>query len=192
MPAPYHSIEERLTRYHTGLTNARDVPDLQTRVVVYDEQYTATNTFVTAWKAAVVPYMHLIKLGRIIFKDDYAAYVKLTLNQERKDSFSGWLTQARKFFTNCLADAAVVAKYAQYNSPQASIEAALALVDAAEQANVAQTKETGEAQKATMDRDTKLDTLNEAMSEFYALARLACEDDPQLLEMLEIVVPEGR
>ena len=28
MPAPYHSIEDRLNRYQTGLTNARDVPEL--------------------------------------------------------------------------------------------------------------------------------------------------------------------
>ncbi|WP_339136015.1 MAG: hypothetical protein WGN25_19475 [Candidatus Electrothrix sp. GW3-4] len=27
MPAPYHSIEERLNRYQTGLTNACDVPE---------------------------------------------------------------------------------------------------------------------------------------------------------------------
>ena len=36
MPAPYHSIEDRLNRYRTGLTNARDVPELQSRVALYD------------------------------------------------------------------------------------------------------------------------------------------------------------
>ncbi len=33
-----------------------------------------------------------------------------------------------------------------------------------------------------------LDSLDSAMVEFYALAQLACEDAPQLVEMLEIVV----
>lgn len=219
MPTPYLPIEERLTRYYTGLTNARDVPELQSRVALYgltptkldellalreealalhlaqqteyDEQHTATQAFEAAWQTAQVPYMRLIKLGRIIFKDNYAAYVKLTLNQERKYTFSGWLTQARKFFTNCLADPALVAQYALYNSPQATLEAVLALVDAAEQANVAQAKETGEAQQATRTRDEKQDELDRAMSDVYALSRLACEEVPQLLEMMEIVVSDG-
>ena len=219
MSTAYISIDERLTRYHTGLTNARDVPTLQNRLALYgltparlndlldlneevlalhiaqrteyDEQHAATKTFEDAWAAAQAPYMHLIKLGRIIFKDNYATYAKLTLNQERKYTFSGWLAQARKFYTNCLGDAAVVAKYALYNTPLASLQAAQALADAAEQANIAQTVETGEAQKATQDRDAKLDELDEAMAEVYALSRLACEDSPQLLEMMEIVVSNG-
>ncbi len=221
MPTPYLSIDERLTRYHTGLTNARDVTDLQNRVALYgfdetkldamlllrqeafdahltqkteyDEQFAATHTFNTAWDSAHAAYMHLIKLGRILFKNDYAVYHKLTLNEDRKNSFSGWLTQAYKFYGNLLDDAAALAKYAQYNTPLPAINAALALVETAKQANIAQTKETGEAQKATQDRDAKLDALDSAMSEFYALAQLACEDTPQLIEMLEIVVEsEGK
>ena len=215
MPNPYLSIDERLTRYHTGLTNARNVPALQSRVALYgytptklddmldlrqealdahlaqkseyDDQYAATAAFNTAWEKARTAYMRLITLGRILFKDDYATYLKLTLNQERKYSFSGWLTQARKFYINLLADSAALAKYALYNTPLATINAAKALMDTVEQANVAQAKETGEAQKATQDRDAKLDLIDDEMSEFYALAKIACEDAPQLLEMLEIV-----
>jgi thiamine biosynthesis protein ThiC len=58
-------------------------------------------------------------------------------------------------------------------------------VNAAEQANIIQAKETGEAQQATKERDGKMDALDSAMSEFYALAELAYEDAPDLLEMLD-------
>ena len=76
-------------------------------------------------------------------------------------------------------------KYGQYNTPLAAVNAAKALVNAAEQANIIQAKETGEAQQATKERDGKMDALDSAMSEFYALAELACEDAPELLEMLD-------
>lgn len=213
MPAPYHSIEDRLNRYQTGLTNARDVPELQSRVALYgytphklnqmltqrqqafdlylaqkteySEQYAATETFEQAWKTAHDAYMRLVRLGRVIFRDDHAVFIKLTLNEERKRSFSGWLAQADIFFTNLLNDQDALIKYDQYNTPTGAVKAAKALLDAAEQANIIQAKETGEARQSTLERDEKMDALDSAMSEFYALAELACEDAPELLDMLD-------
>ena len=213
MPAPYHSIEDRLNRYLTGLTNALDVPELQSRVALYgytpdklnqmltqrqqafdlylaqkteySEQHAATAAFEQAWKTAHETYMRLVRLGRILFRDDHAVFVKLTLNEERKRTFSGWLAQANTFFSNLLSDQNALAKYDQYNTPPNAINAAKVLVDVAEQANIIQAKETGEAQQATKERDGKMDALDSTMSEFYALAELACEDAPELLEMLD-------
>lgn len=217
MPTVSHqSIESRLNLYQTSLINARDVPELRNRLALYgydpaklnqllalrqeifdlhlaqkseySEQFAATHAFEQAWEAAHEPYIRLIKLGRIVFKDDYAASVKLTLSEERKKSFSGWLTQARTFFSSLLADPAALAVYAQHGALLAAVDAAFALVAAAEQAHVAKVKESGEAQQATQERDARLDALDSAMSAFYAIARLACEDAPQLLEALGIVV----
>lgn len=213
MPAPYHSIEDRLNRYQTGLTNARDVPELQSRVALYgytleklnqmlvqrqqafdlylaqkteySEQYAATETFEQAWKTAHEAYMRLVRLGRIVFRDDHAVFIKLTFNEERKRSFSGWLAQANTFFSNLLSDEDALAKYSQYNTLPEEVNAAKALIDTAEEANIMQAKETGEARQATLERDEKMDALDKVMSEFYALAELACEDAPELLEMLD-------
>ncbi|WP_417910807.1 hypothetical protein [Candidatus Electronema sp. PJ] len=218
MPAPYQSIEDRLSLYKTSLVNASEVPDLQSRLAPYgytplklgqmltfrqdvfdlyvaqkseySEQLAATQAFEQAWDAAHTAYIRLVKLGRILFKDDYAVFVKLGLNEERKRSFSGWLTQARQFFSNLLADPAAVAKFGLYNTPSSTINEALALVTTTEDLHIAKAKESGEAQQATLNRDGELDMLDKGMSEFYAIARLACEDAPQLLEMLGIVVGE--
>jgi hypothetical protein len=98
------------------------------------------------------------------------------------------LTQARTFFNALLADAALLSRYGQYGTDQHAVQAAFAQVGTAEQAHTAKMKETGEAQQATKERDARLDVLDSSMAEFYALARLACEDAPQLLEMLGITV----
>ena len=132
-------------RDRTGLTNARDVPELQSRVArygytpdklnrmlaqrqrafdlylaqktEYSEQYAATETFEQAWKTAHEAYMRLVRLGRILFRDEHAVFIKLTLNEERKRSFSGWLAQANTFYSNLLNDQDALAKYGQYNTP---------------------------------------------------------------------------
>ena len=152
----------------------------------YAEQYAATQAFEQAWEAAEAEYMRLLKLGRIIFKDQHAIYLKLGLVGNRKRSFSGWLTQARQFFQNTLGDAAVLAGYAAYNVLQAEIEAAQALVDAAEAAQRAQQRETGEAQEATLVRDAALDAIDAWMSNFIGVVKIALQGT-QLSEILGIL-----
>lgn len=48
----------------------------------------------------------------------------------------------------------------------------------------AQTKESGEAQKATTDRDKAYDTFAKWMNEFYATAAIALQKTPQLMEKI--------
>lgn len=97
--------------------------------------------------------------------------------------------QARQFYLNALADATVSEKMADYGITQAKLENGKALLDQAEAANAAQKKEKGEAQQATQERDKAMDSLEEWLSDFIVIARIALEDKPQLLEKLGIVEP---
>jgi hypothetical protein len=51
-----------------------------------------------------------------------------------------------------------------------------------------QVQEIGESQEATRGKDKALAELEEWMSDFYAVARIAMEDQPQLLESLGLLV----
>jgi len=49
-------------------------------------------------------------------------------------------------------------------------------------------REVGESQEATKKKDAAFAKIDDWMSEFYAVARIALEDQPQLLEALGKVV----
>jgi len=50
-----------------------------------------------------------------------------------------------------------------------------------------QEKEKGEAQAATQARDKALDELQDWLSDYLAIAKVALEEDPQLLEGLGVL-----
>jgi hypothetical protein len=58
---------------------------------------------------------------------------------------------------------------------------------AVEASNLTQEKEKGEAQAATQTRDQALDALQEWLSDYLAIAKVALEDNPQLLEALGVL-----
>lgn len=209
-------IEQRLESYRIALENAKAHPELSALLALYTynaakidegvalrqvafdayliqqdeygEQYAATQSFSRAWDAAQKAYMRLVNLGRILFKNDHTTYTELGLIGDRKRTFSGWIAQAGGFFANLLDNPDALAKYAAYNVPQAEIEAARDAVDAAEVTRTAQGRETAEAQQATSNRDAAVDVIDAWMSEMTAIARIATVDNPQLMELLDVVV----
>ena len=56
-------------------------------------------------------------------------------------------------------------------------------------AYLTQKKKIGEAQQSTKARDVAIDKLDDWMSDFIAIARVALEEKPQFLEKLGIVEP---
>jgi hypothetical protein len=155
----------------------------------YGEQYAATDEFQIARAALNKTYMRQLKLARIALKGNKATEEALQLSGERKQAFPGWLQQAKAFYTNVLLSPAALTALAKFNTPQADLTAAsLELVEVEKKYNK-QLIEKGEAQAATVARDEALDELQDWVSEFVAIARVALEEDPQLLEMLGIVTP---
>ena len=214
MPAKKQSIEERLLAAQVAIDNALSDADIQTymaefgydaqrigegktlydttqqlqqkQTAEYGDQFAATDALETARDQANADYMRFVKVARVALKSDRDAFQKLDLDGKRKVSLSGWLAQAKQFYLNALADAGVQTKLADFGITQTKLDAGKALVDAAEAANAVQEKEKGEAQQATLERDQALDNLDGWMSDFTAIARVALEEKPQLLEKLGI------
>ena len=161
----------------------------QTQQNEYGDQFAATETLNAKKEEAENTYMRLVKVARVALASECALSQKLDLGGKRKRTLSGWLAQAKQFYLNALADPAVIEKMSAFGMTREKIEAGKTLVDQVEEANAAQKKEMGEAQQATQERDAAVDALHSWRSDFIAIARIALEDKPQLMEKLGIVEP---
>jgi len=178
------------TRLNEGKTLLDTTNQLQqTQQKEYGDQFEATGTLKEAWEKADKTYMRFVKIARIALKADHALYQQLNLSGIRKKTLSGWLAQAKQFYLNALSDTKVLEKMADFGMTQANIEAGKTMLEETEAANAAQEKEKGEAQQATQERDKAMDNLEDWLSDFFAIARIALEEKPQLLENLGIKEP---
>lgn len=155
----------------------------------YGEQYAATDAFEAAMNSANKDYMTHLKIARVALRDLRGAAEALQLEGRRKKTYAGWLKQAGIFYTNALADEETKTALAKFGIDEAKLTAGKAAVQEVADKQAAQFKEKGEAQAATAARDEALEGLLDWMSDFVAIARIALENDPQLLEMLGIVEP---
>ena len=152
----------------------------------YGEQFEATQALNAAWAEAEAPYLKSVKLARVVFRDDPKAWAALQLAGERGRSLSAWLDQSTVFYRNLLGDPALLAALAKVGLTRDKAVAEQALVQTVADRQVAQRRETGEAQEATEQRDTKIAALDRWVQDFRAVAKVALGDRPQLLEKLGI------
>lgn len=155
----------------------------------YGEQYKATDEMQLAKANANKAYMRHVKLARIALSKDRGAYETLQLSGDRKQTISGWIQQAKAFYTNALASEDYLAKLAKLNISKATLEAGDAAVKDVEAKRNKQFKEKGEAQNATVIKDESLEELSAWVSRYTEIARIALADNPQYLEMLGIIDP---
>ncbi len=155
----------------------------------YTEQYAASEDLKIRWAESNRVTMSYVKVARVALKSDYGAYIKLGLDKARNRSLSGWISQARQFYANALSATDILTKLAGFGITDTKLNAGKQLVDETETLNITHKKEMGEAQQATLDRDNAIDNLEDWISDFIAIARIALADRPQLLEKLGIVQP---
>jgi hypothetical protein len=160
--------------------NAEKLTALQRKE--YGEQHAATQAVEQAWATAKAAYSRSLGLARIAFKKDPLAQTTLALGGSRKQSLTGWLKQAEQFYRNLLDTPVLLAGMAKFGYDEAAVQAEYALVKTVREMNMDQEREKGEAQKATQTRDEALDELDEWLSDFRAVSRIAFAGDAQKLE----------
>jgi hypothetical protein len=170
------------------LDTARDLYDAQIRE--YGEQHAATQAFVDASEAADKVYGDHRRLAKLAFKSDAQRQTDLHLNEHKPRAFNPWYQQARHFYTALLADSEAQTALARFNVTADDLSAAQAQVEGVASLNNAQEQEKGEAQAATQERDAAIEALDDWLADFRVVARIALEDDPQLMEALHMgVIP---
>jgi len=128
------------------------------------------------------------KKAKVIFRNDAITSDKLAISKAKQRSYIRWVESAKKFYSVALADADIQAKLSRLKISLEDLTAANALITEMEEARSLYLQEKGESQAATKAKDAAFYKIDDWMSEFYAVAKIGLEDNPQLLEALGKIV----
>ena len=93
------------------------------------------------------------------------------------------------FYTGAENNPKVQAGLARFNITSEKLWESKDLFEAMRDKRQVQKKETSEAQRATKDRDAAMEELDDWMSDFIAVSKIALAVEPQYLERMGIVDP---
>ena len=99
-----------------------------------------------------------------------------------------WLETVKKFYSTSNDSKPIQDKLKRLKISDANITEALAHVAKLESARSEYLREKGESQDSTKAKDQAISEIDDWMAEFYAVSKIALEDQPQLLEALGKVV----
>ena len=128
------------------------------------------------------------KKAKVIFRNDSLTADKLGISGELPRTYVKWLETVRKFYSIATTDTEIQGKLARLAITTEQLNNANALYTSLKSARVEYLREKGESQDATKTKDAAFAKMDDWMRDFYAVARIALEENPQLLEALGILV----
>ena len=153
-----------------------------------DESTAAYNVFDSKKKELAAVYSSHRKKAKVVFRNDSVTADKLEISGSLPQAHIKWLETVKKFYSIALTYMDIQTKLSRLKVTLADLTAASALIPEVEATRAAYLKEKGESQDATTIKDAAFAKLDDWMSEFYAVAKIAMEDNPQLLEALGLIV----
>ena len=151
----------------------------------YRAQLNATDVVVTEFQQLKDTYDEHLALARLAFKQDRGMQKALGLHAPYPKRRSDFTEQVSSFYEQLLPQHQTVARY---GLTQAEIEQAQATVAAFIQSQQQQAQRKGEAQSATRQRNQALKNLQRWVRGYRAIVRVALADEPQLAEVLGLLV----
>jgi hypothetical protein len=124
------------------------------------------------------------KKGKIIFSKDTITLNKLSLSGSLPTSYIKCLETVKKFYTVASSDTPIQSKLSRLKGTTEQLNDTIHLIPTLETVRSKYLREKGESQDATKLKDKAFGEIDEWMSEFYAVAKIALEENPQLLESL--------
>lgn len=149
-----------------------------------DETSEAYNDFATQKENLAKTYSLHRKKAKVIFRKDPTTQSKLALTGSLPTAYIKWLEVVKKFYTVVTNDTDLQTKLLRLKITTEEINNTTQQITNLELARATYLQEKGESQDATKAKDKAFSEIDDWMSEFYAVAKIALEDNPQLLESI--------
>ncbi len=154
----------------------------------YNEQFEASDNFYFEWKLAKKISMRTLKFARIAFEDNTKILNDMHANKSRSNRYDVWRVDARAMYDTLLGDESLINVMLEFGYSIEKLTAEYEVVKNLDTLHNTFMAEKGEAQNSTLIRDQKLQELLVWKGRLVKVARLALADQPQLLEILGIIV----
>ncbi len=122
------------------------------------------------------------KKAKALFREEAEVLKRLGVEGQTPRAFTNWLETVRKFYTNATDE--ILGRLAPIKVTQQDITTGLEQIKVVETARAEYLREVGESQDATKQKDAAFAKIDKWMQQFYAVADIALEDHPQLMEAL--------
>lgn len=149
-----------------------------------DETTESYSNFATSKEILTKSYILHRKKAKVIFKNEPTSLSKLALTGSLPTSYINWLETVKKFYAVASTDTTIQSKLLRLKVTPEEITNAFGFISNLEETRAIYLREKGESQDATKIKDKAFAAIDTWMSEFYAVARIALEDSPQLLESI--------
>lgn len=124
------------------------------------------------------------KIAKVIFRKDPVTADQLSISGPIPRTYMKWLESAKIFYGVAATDQDVLNKLGRLKLGAADIATGNTLINELEMARTEYLREKGESQDATKLKDAAFSKIRDWMSDFYEVAKIGLEDNPQLLESL--------
>jgi hypothetical protein len=148
------------------------------------EASAAHHVFTTKKNQLIDRYALDRRKARAAFSKDPVTAKELAIVGNMPRSYIRVLEAARTFYSVSLASPEIQGRLAQMKITPEHLGQAATLLGEVETARANYLKELGEAQNATKLKDEAFAEVDDWMKEFYAIAKIALEESPQLVESL--------
>lgn len=124
------------------------------------------------------------KKAKVVFRTDALTAEKLGIAKALPRSYVKWLETAKQFYALATTDTTIQTQLTRLKITPDALTAAQNQIVELETARANYLREKGESQDSTQAKDAVFNQLHDWMSEFYAVAKIGLEEQPQLLEAL--------
>lgn len=168
-----------------GLTLAKEVTDWQNRQTATTNQIrSAQRAYRTAKETIRSLYFRHLEAARFLYRDDEDMQYNLHLLGPRQTRYAAWYDQVRAFYTHI--DGKLLEPF---NVPAKEVDEVKKLLDKLAQLQVLRNDARRQAQQTTRAKQLAINDLRHWFRRLVNAAKFACEDNPQLLESMGILVP---
>lgn len=148
------------------------------------QETTAYAAFDSVLETTLAIYSTDRKKAKIVFKDQPDVLKNLQLKGQPSLRNAALIDTMRLFYETLNNYPELQTPLQRLKITSQHVTNQLAKVTQTQQAYAAYVQEKGESQQATQDKNKAFDAVSKWISEFYAVAKIALEDQPQLLESL--------